>query len=80
MLLLLAKTVRLQSILDANPAVQCNLSDPIYGTLYPWAIASIVVYGCGIPLLFAFILVRFRKEIKGDQALRAVGLVSGGCV
>ncbi len=62
------------SILDVEQSVRCRMSDPVYGQLFPWALATFVVYGVGIPLLFAGILYKFRVEIRGDQSLRAIGL------
>jgi hypothetical protein len=63
-----------QRILDAQADVRCSLEDPVFRTLLPWAVASFVVYGLGIPGLFGLILYKYRVEIRGDQSLRALGL------
>jgi hypothetical protein len=61
-------------ILDAAPSIECSTSDPQYRRLLPWGVVCMVVYGVGIPALFAYILYKNRVSIKGDQSLRAVGL------
>lgn len=46
---------------------------PVLVTLRQWGIASAVIYAVGIPCVFAFILVYYRREIHEDQQLHANG-------
>jgi hypothetical protein len=41
--------------------------------LRPLAITSMVLHALGVPLVFAFILYHFRREISEDQLLRQQG-------
>ena len=42
-------------------------------TLRPYAIASLIVYTLGVPLVFGIVLYVHRKEIEEDQKLREAG-------
>lgn len=53
--------------MDADPSIACDVRDPVYARLRYWGIVCLVGYGVGIPLLFVFVLVVFRKKIKVDQ-------------
>lgn len=58
--------------LVADPAVSCETES--YQVLRTSAILSILVYGAGIPVLYAVLIFGNRGAIKVDQALRIRGL------
>ncbi len=59
------------SVLNAEPSIKCNIADPRYRRMRAVGGLCTVLYGLGIPALFAFLLWRYRKEITADQRLRA---------
>ena len=61
------------STLTADPSIGCTSADSDWVTLVPWSIASLCLYGVGIPGLIAGILFRYRKLIVEDQLLKEVG-------
>ena len=68
--------------MNADPSIECNLSDHTYAKLRMFAIVCLAVYGAGIPLLFMVVLIKYRKEIKVDQVTDTVcgAVVVGGLV
>jgi hypothetical protein len=46
---------------------------PVLLRIRKWAIASAVLYAAGIPLIFAWILFRYRNSIRADQEMRSHG-------
>ena len=61
------------STLTADPSIGCTSADSDWVTLVPWSIASLCLYGVGIPGLIAGILFHYRKLIVEDQLLKEVG-------
>lgn len=59
-------------VLAVDATVSC--SDQTYATLKLSAYISIIVYGLGVPLLYALIVFRAAGRMKVDQALRIRGL------
>ena len=59
------------SVLNAEPSIQCSVSDPSYWRMRAVGGISIVAYGVGLPCLFAFFLHKYRAEITADQRMRA---------
>ncbi len=64
------------SVLDGNPNVACSRSENPYGTVYPFGIAGMVVYGIGIPLVFGFVFFKYRHQIQADQVSECFYLLS----
>ena len=62
------------SALVADPALSCDVVPAALATLRKWSIASAVLYTVGIPAAFAFILFRYRHEIREDQVLLSQGI------
>jgi hypothetical protein len=60
--------------MSSEPSVRCDMSDALYSSLFPWYVASIALYGAGIPVLFIYVLNAYKREIKADQELRMSGL------
>ena len=67
------KTLDGRYTLTADPSIVCDVSDAAWVMIVPWSYASIGLYGAGIPLLIASVLLTFRKQIVVDQALKEVG-------
>lgn len=62
------------STMDADPSILCgDNAGGIFAELYPLAMASLVLYGAGIPLFFSAVLWFNRDSIRKDQLLRAQG-------
>lgn len=61
------------SALESDPSVLCGVPGGPHERLVPLALLSLLVYGCGIPLLIAVSLFVNRHAIHADQALRARG-------
>ena len=59
------------SVLNAEPSIKCTVEDPRYRRMRAVGGLCIVLYGLGLPVLFAFLLWRYRREITADQQLRA---------
>lgn len=59
------------SVLNAEPSIKCTVEDPRYRRMRAVGGLCIVLYGLGLPVLFAFLLWRYRREITADQRLRA---------
>lgn len=57
--------------LDAEPSLTCW--EGVHAELWPYALASLIGYGVGIPSLFAAVVRYYREDIKYDQALRSRG-------
>lgn len=57
--------------MDAEPSIECGVG--VHATLRPFAIASLFVYGLGIPVLFGTFVWAHRNRIQFDQTLRARG-------
>ncbi|KAA0150063.1 hypothetical protein FNF29_05503 [Cafeteria roenbergensis] len=63
-----------ERVLDADPSIVCDVNEsPVYGRVLPLAYVSTVVYGAGVPVVFALILFVYQKEITADQVLRERG-------
>ncbi|KAA0148493.1 hypothetical protein FNF28_07451 [Cafeteria roenbergensis] len=63
-----------QKVMKLEPSVVCDVSsDKTYAQVLPWAVITLLLYGLGIPLLFAVMLFTSRKAIVADQKLLAVG-------
>ena len=45
----------------------------VHAQMRPFAYLSLVFYAIGFPVLFAFILYKYRNEIRADQELRMRG-------
>lgn len=57
--------------LDAEPSLTCW--EGVHDELWPYALASLIVYGLGIPGLFGWIVWHYRQDIRYDQAQRSRG-------
>lgn len=57
--------------LDAEPSLTCW--EGVHAELWPYASASLIVYGLGIPSLFGWIVWHYRADIRFDQAQRSRG-------
>jgi hypothetical protein len=57
--------------LQADPSIACG--GPLQAAMVPYASASLGVYGLGIPLMFAVILVRHRDVMARDVVLSTLG-------
>jgi hypothetical protein len=55
--------------MDAEPRVVCN-NEGVHGRMKLMSVASLVLYGLGVPLSFLYFLHRYRREIVADQQLR----------
>ncbi|KAA0148714.1 hypothetical protein FNF29_06496 [Cafeteria roenbergensis] len=63
-----------QRVMQLEPSVVCDVnSDKTYARVLPWAVITSLVYGMGIPALFAIMLFSSRSSIIADQKLLAVG-------
>ena len=60
--------------LDVDSSILCDDADDDYRSMYPFGVAAVFVYSIGIPLWFAYVLVRHKDAMKQDQLLRAQGL------
>ncbi len=61
------------SVLDGNPNVVCERDKSPYGTVYPYGILGLSVYGIGVPLAFGVVLFKYRAAIRSDQQLKVKG-------
>ncbi len=61
------------SVMNAEPSIKCMDSDPTFVRMRKVGSTALVVYGMGVPVVFSYILWRYRKEITADQVLRAKG-------
>ncbi len=59
------------SVMTAEPSILCSTSDPSYLRMRAVGGLSLVVYGVGLPLLFARLLHVHGAAIVADQELRA---------
>lgn len=57
-------------VLESDPSIHCWEPGGVHERLHPWAVASIVVYGLGIPVACGLVLLKHRHRIQEDQALR----------
>ena len=64
--------------LRAEPSVYCWEEGSLQVQLVPYAVLSLLVYGCVYPALLAFALFRNKVGIRADQALWLRGDVVGG--
>jgi hypothetical protein len=53
--------------------IACPQPPPVLLRIRKWAIASAVLYAAGIPIIFAWILFRYRNSIRADQEMRSHG-------
>jgi hypothetical protein len=58
--------------MKAEPTILCNRAGA-HGRMMAMAIASFLLYGIGVPVAFACITWRHRREIIADQRLREQG-------
>ena len=56
-----------QSVMRSQPSISCSHSNAAYVRLKFVSMLCLTVWGVGIPLLFAFVLWYYRKEIDTDQ-------------
>lgn len=61
------------SVLSIEPSIVCNQPGGTHEKMIPWAMTCLILYGVGIPVLFAVLLVRNRRAIVADQTLRVRG-------
>jgi hypothetical protein len=61
-------------VLRAAPLVVCGEPNGVHSDLKPWAYTALVMYGIGVPSLFAFVLVTNSKKVRADQHLRMLGM------
>ena len=61
------------STLVVDPTIRCSTSDHTYAVLSRLGGLAIAVYGCGLPIAFAYFLWKHRAAIGADQQLRAKG-------
>lgn len=59
----LGQAVLSQTYMEEKPWIMCDLSDPMYRSLFIQAVLFSIVYVVGIPLCYAFLLWRNRKRI-----------------
>ena len=59
--------------LDADPSVRCWVRGGVHESLVPWAVASLIGFGAGVPSSIAFVLYRFRAPMGADQTLWLAG-------
>ncbi len=59
--------------LNAEPSIKCTHDDPAFTRMRAIGIVSIILYGAGLPCLFAYFLFKHRHAIRADQILRAKG-------
>ena len=60
-----------KTVLEGAPSIECG--SELHLQLIPWSVASLLLYGIGIPLLFLSLLLSKRKSIIIDQRLRQRG-------
>jgi hypothetical protein len=53
--------------LKAEPSIRCDVFTGTYRRMFLVGAVSIIVYGIGIPLIYAFFLRRHRAAIRADQ-------------
>jgi hypothetical protein len=59
--------------LNADPSIRCWEAGSPQTNLVPWAIASIVGYGAGVPCAIAVVSIKYRLNIQRDQRLWLAG-------
>jgi hypothetical protein len=59
--------------LDADPSVRCWTPGGLHAPLVPWAVASLVAYGAGVPCAIGCVLWRYRGGIRDDQYMWLLG-------
>ena len=61
------------SVLTAEPSILCSATNPTYVRMRAVASLSLSLYGCGLPVAFAYFLWTNRAAITADQQLRVKG-------
>jgi hypothetical protein len=59
--------------LNSDPSIACWTPGCAQQQLVPYAALSLIVYGMGIPVLFATVLARHRDAVRVDQTLWLLG-------
>ena len=59
--------------MNAEPSIKCSASDSTYSRMSRIGLASIVLYGLGLPAAFGYLLWRHGDAINADQQLRMRG-------
>jgi hypothetical protein len=60
-------------VLTSDPSIACWAPGSEQVALLPYAGASLIAYGCGIPIAFLFVLRRNKEGIRRDQQLWLMG-------
>ena len=58
--------------MDAEPSIACD-DTGVHRRLRATASLSIVLFGAGVPVVLAGVLVRYREQVGADQELRQRG-------
>ena len=58
------------SVLVEEPSIVCSLANADYRRMHSVAVALLLCFGMGLPLLFVGVLWRYRFEMFYDQLLR----------
>jgi hypothetical protein len=59
------------SVLSAEPSIKCTTTDPTYRRMRAVGGLTLVVYGVGLPMMFAWLLHTHGPAVIADQELRA---------
>ena len=62
-----------EMVMRASPINVCHEASGIHDNLKPWAYASLIIYGLGIPSTFGFIISCNLAKVRSDQKLRIHG-------